>query len=74
MINERKLSGSTFILHHKKKRRFIKKVFKVGEPECPSCHEKLEFYLFENYKNTGIDYVQWRCSSNCGFYKNVEIL
>jgi hypothetical protein len=49
-------------------------VFRVRDPPCGKCHgNNLDFQLFENYGNTGMDWVQWYCTL-CGHYLNVEIL
>ncbi|MHA1684118.1 MAG: hypothetical protein ACTSUE_24475 [Promethearchaeota archaeon] len=56
-------------------RRFIEEVFKVSDPPCPRCNHEMDFKIFGNYSNSGIDWCQWYCKdSNCGFYDNVEIL
>ncbi len=50
-------------------------VFKVKEPECKNCHAgHLEFKIFENFNGNGIDWLQWYCTQNCGYYMNVEIV
>ncbi|MFX0102880.1 MAG: hypothetical protein ACFFCS_25150, partial [Candidatus Hodarchaeota archaeon] len=53
--------------------RFKSEVFHVDDPICPKCHEgRLDFNLFEDYQHTNLDWVQWYCKANCGFFKNVE--
>ncbi|MBN2151287.1 MAG: hypothetical protein JW839_07580 [Candidatus Lokiarchaeota archaeon] len=52
---------------------FVGEVFKVHDPPCPDCKSDMDFHIFENFHNTGQDYIQWVCS-DCGFFKNVEIL
>jgi hypothetical protein len=49
-------------------------VFRVRDPPCGNCHlNDLDFKLYENYNDTGMDWVQWYCHI-CGHYINVEIL
>ena len=55
--------------------QYIEEIFQVHEPPCDTCHKELDFKLFENYNDSGMDWVQWYCKKeNCGFYFNVEIL
>ncbi len=54
-------------------RAFVAEVFKVHDPPCPGCKSDMDFHIFENFENTGQDYIQWTCH-DCGFFKNVEIL
>ncbi|MHA1681326.1 MAG: hypothetical protein ACTSUE_09975 [Promethearchaeota archaeon] len=50
-------------------------IFTVPDPACANCHDgSLDFRLFENYMNDGIDWCQWYCKDGCGYYYNVEIL
>ena len=51
-------------------------VFQVKDPPCMKCHSSaLDFKLYENLNDTGVDWVQWYCKrEDCGFYINVEIV
>ncbi|MHA1791300.1 MAG: hypothetical protein ACTSVI_01565 [Promethearchaeota archaeon] len=52
-----------------------KKIFDVHGPPCKSCKTgHLDFNFFENFENTGTDWVQWYCTERCGYFINVEIL
>ncbi len=55
-------------------RPFVSKVFGVRDPPCPSCHNGLEFQIFENYNDSGMSYIQWRCKNRCGYFQNSELL
>ncbi len=54
---------------------FDRNVFQIRDPPCMKCHEEMDFKLFENFNNSGIDWLQWCCrNTNCGTCINVEIL
>ncbi len=49
------------------------RVFAVPEPPCKKCDSRLDFQIFENYDESGMDWIQWFCKNHCGFYYNAEI-
>nr|MDO8112853.1 hypothetical protein [Candidatus Sigynarchaeota archaeon] len=74
-INIEKSRGGGQSLDPKKKiRNYKAEVCHVPDPPCPGCKKEIDFSIFENFQGTGTDWIQWRCKSGCGFFKNVEIL
>jgi len=54
---------------------FDARVFNVKDPVCMNCHAgHLDFKLYEDYGGPGVDWLQWYCTQNCGYYLNVEIV
>ncbi|MFX0099078.1 MAG: hypothetical protein ACFFCS_05810 [Candidatus Hodarchaeota archaeon] len=56
------------------KKRFIAQIFVVRDPSCPNCNEHLDFSIFEDFNGTGYDWLQWKCSNGCGYFRNVELI
>ncbi len=57
----------------KVQRKFEPAVFFVNNPKCKRCAADLEFRLFENFEQTGLDWIPWYCSRGCGFHFAIEI-
>lgn len=56
------------------RQNFDPSVFRVMDPPCDLCHAAdLDFRIYENYNDSGIDWLQWFCE-NCGNCRNVEIV
>jgi len=50
-------------------------VFNAPGPRCKNDNGTLDFKIFENYLNSGIDWIQWYCTNDdCNYYINVEII
>lgn len=73
-MNNPSVLGTSYKVPGFSKRSIDKNVFQVPDPPCPKCSREIDFSIFENFENTGTDWVQWRCKEGCGFFKNVEIL
>jgi hypothetical protein len=73
-LNPFQIAGNQYHGYRGMTRVFDRAVFKVQDPPCPCCKDEIDFVVIENYEGTGTDWIQWRCKSDCGFYKNVEIL
>jgi hypothetical protein len=51
---------------------FCPEVFNVSDPPCSRCAGRLDFRVYENYNH--MDWLQWFCKANCGFYLNVQLV
>jgi len=73
-LNPSQVGGQQLRRYKNTSRQFDETVFKVQDPPCPCCRNEMDFMVIENYEGTGTDWIQWRCKSQCGYYKNIEIV